>query len=85
MNTQMMKANRETARILKDHNRYVESLDTKMRKDTLKNHATFLKKSKREMRYRNCMKKQMEKELKLKIESHEKRVRDQIVNYVRQM
>ena len=85
MNSEIMRANRETMRALKNHNRYMNTLGTKVYKDTLLNQTNFMKNSKKEERLKNCLKKKMEDELKLKIQSHEKMVRDQIVNYVRKM
>jgi hypothetical protein len=85
MNSEIMRANRETMRALKNHNRYMNTFGTKVYKDTLLNQTNFMKNSKKEERLKNCLKKKMEDELKLKIQSHEKMVRDQIVNYVRKM
>ena len=58
-----MRANLESARILKDHNRYLNTLGNKIHTQTLKNHTNFLKKTKKEERLRKCLKKQSEKEL----------------------
>ena len=85
MNTEIVRANREAMRALKDHNRYTSTLGGKVHGDLLRTHVNELKRTKREERTKKCLKKKMEKELKNKIESHEKTVRDQIVNYVRKM
>ena len=85
VNSEILRANKETARILKDHNKYVNTLGSQVQTQTLKNHTNFLKKSKQEDRRRKCQKKQAEKQLKMKLQSHEKMVRDQIANYVRKM
>ena len=72
-------------RVMKNHNKYMNTLEAKAYKETLQNRTNFMKNSKKEERMKNCMKKKMEDELKFKIQSHEKMVRDQIVNYVRKM
>lgn len=85
MNSEIVRANREAMRALKDHNRYTSTLSERVHLDILKGHSEQLRKGKREQRTKQCLKRKMEEELKQKIESHEKTVRDQIVNYVRKM
>lgn len=85
MNKQIMKANLETGRILRDHHRYINTLNQRVHLDTYKAHSKQKEKTKKEARQRKCLKKKMETDLKYKIESHEKMVRDQIANYVRRM
>jgi hypothetical protein len=85
MNSEIIRANRETMRAMKDHNKYMNTLGSKVHRETMKNRTQIMRNTKKEERMKNCLKKKMEDELKYKIQSHEKMVRDQIVNYVRKM
>lgn len=85
MNSEIVRANREAMRALKNHTRYTSTLSNRVHSDILRGHAGHLRSLRREERTKQCMKKKMEEELQLRIESHEKTVRDQIVNYVRKM
>ena len=78
----MMKGNRETCLVLKDYQKYLSNMNQKQTIDT---HEQTLKKLKIKERRRNCLKKKTEDALKLKIQSHEKMIRDKITNYVRKM
>lgn len=85
MNSEIVRANREAMRALKDHNRYTSTLSGRVHGDILQGRERQLRQAKREERTKRCLKRKMEEELQLKIQSHEKTVRDQVVNYVRKM
>lgn len=78
------RTNQETQLVVKDFDHFVKSID----KRQMTNIAEVSKREKnkiKEERRLKCLKKKLDDEIKLKIESQNKRVRDNVYNYVRKM